>query len=243
MEENKVNSGKKHFIYAIIFIFCIVIFAWIITSWVRKDANSYSVEDKLKDELLKNPLKTNNLSQNSAQSQASASTASQTSQNKAPVQNLQETESANSSISQEESPDADTKTEDINKFESTDLKASFEYPKDVTVSESDNFITVSKGDASWKMRFYDNKNKKEFNEWYLDHYEIKNSANCTFTDAIIKVGSHESKLVKSSSESNRCDGNGNFAISSNKSRIIKIEIGKETAENVNKILTSFKFLE
>ena len=77
----------------------------------------------------------------------------------------------------------------------------------------------------------------------MDHFNIDDITKCSFTDGIIKVGAYTSNLVKPSSDSNKCDGDGNYAINTDKSKVVKIELGKETAENVNKILASFKFEE
>jgi len=245
MEDKKTYSGKKHFIYLVAFIVCILIFVWVLTGWVKKNADSYSVEDELKNKLSKNPVKTNVLSQNSAQNQANVSGISQADQSESSPENPSETENVDNSSIEEDGQETETEKEDEekNKFESSNLKISFEYPKDIAVEEEPSFVTLTKENTSWKIRLYENKNKKDFNSWYLNHFDIKDSTKCTFTDATVKVGSYESKLVKPSSDSNKCKGDGNFAMSSDKARIIKIELGNEVTENVNKILTSFKFVE
>jgi len=248
--EQDINKPKKdrssYFVLA--FVVCIFIFSgW---RWVMKDNDTKTVENNLKAELLKNPVKTNIPSasdQTAAQSASQASASSQMAQNPSmdatqPGQNpdaaMPETQPENITANT-----APTESAENKKFESTKLKISFDYPKEVTVAESDKLITLTKPDISWKIRFYDNKNKKEFQSWYTSHFDIKTEADCIFSDGTVKVGSYTSKLVKASSDSVKCDGDGNYAINTDKSTVVKVELGKETAENANKILTSFKFIE
>jgi hypothetical protein len=245
-----VNIGKlkkDHSLYFVLaFILCIVVFVFLGWRWVRKDNDTKTVEDNLKAELLKNPVKTtlpsasNQTASNqaAAQSAASSQMAQNSSASELPESTTATTEPQNS-IDNKTTPESSS----TKKFESTKLKVSFDYPEEISVSESDKLITITKPGISWKIKFYDNNNKKEFQSWYESHFDIKTIANCTFTDATIKVGSYDSKLVKPASDSVKCDGDGNYATSTDKSKVVKIEAGKETTENVNKILTSFKFTE
>lgn len=240
--------GKKYGPYLLtVFIFLIIVFIWIGISWVKSDSSGKTVEESLKNQLIKDPIKTTNL----ANTQTSSSSQNQTTaQARQAVQNQSniasnassstDTEAENSSASENEE---DTEDDDTKKFESTVLKISFDYPNDVTVNEGSNLVTLTQNDKSWKIRFYDNKNKKEFEAWYKSHFDIETETDCSFADPTVKVGSYTSKLVKAASDDVECDGDGNYAINSDKSRVVKVEIGKESVENVNKILESFKFTE
>jgi hypothetical protein len=242
------KDHRSYFVLA--FVLCIVLFVFFGWQLVKNDNDTKTIEDNLKAELLKNPVKTNipsasdqTASQSASQASASSqmmqdSASSETRLNQDAATNLAGTEPQNIASST-----ASTESTENKKFESTKLKVSFDYPKDVSVAEGSNLITVSKDKISWKIRFYDNKNKKDFQAWYTDHFNIKTEADCTFTDATIKVGSYESKLVKPSSDTVKCDGDGSYATNTDKSKVFKVELGKETAENANKILTSFKFSE
>jgi hypothetical protein len=250
--EKVINKPKKdHRSYFVLaFVICIIVFVFLGWQWVKKDNDTKTIEDSFKAELLKNPVKTNMplpSNQTSSQSASQTSASSQMAQNP-PMDATQPSQNSDATMPETQPQNiapstAPTESTENKKFESTKLKVSFDYPKEVTVSESDKLITLSKPGISWKIRFYDNNNKKEFQAWYTSHFDIKTEADCSFTDGTIKVGSYTSKLVKASSDSVKCDGDGNYAINADKSTVVKVELGKETAENSNKILTSFKFTE
>jgi hypothetical protein len=241
------SVGARVYFMAV-FVFMVIVFVWIGFNWVKSDANLKSVEEILKNDLLKNPVKSVPLSnsQNTNASQNQTAQTSQTAQNVAQTSTSQsdsavKTDDANTNVGATTPENNNTK-----KFESAALKVSFDYPAGMTVSEGYRLLTLlnsGTSNAFWKIRFYENKNKKELKSWYLSHFEIKNESDCTFADATIKAGTYESKLVKVASETVKCDGEGSYAINTDKSRIIRIETGKEMEENINKILTSFKFID
>lgn len=146
-----------------------------------------------------------------------------------------QTDTANSGV---DSTAPDTKT-----FTSDTLKISFDYPGDLNISKGINSLTITNGKISWKMKFYDDKKKEDIQTWFKDHYNTSNNPSCTFTDSVIKFDSLVSKLVKADSDTSKCDDGGSFAASSDNSRVVKVEQGKETTDNINKVLTSFKFLD
>lgn len=247
--DSKIGTIRdRSFYFVLAFVTCIVIFVFLGWRWAMKDNSTKTLEDNFKAELLRNPVKIaipsasnqeSQSTQSSASSQMMQGSASNEAQlNQDPATNLAGTQPQNIP------PDtAETESTETKKFESTALKVNFDYPQDVSVSESGKIITITKADISWRIRFYDNKDKKDFQSWYTEHFDIKDVTKCTFTDATIKVGLYESKLVKPATGKDKCDGDGNYATSTDKSKVVKVELGKEMAENANKILTSFKFVE
>lgn len=245
LEAKDREFGKKYRSYlAITFVFLIAVFVLLGIFWVKSNESGETVEKNLKDQLMKDPVKSTGLANtqtsNSAQSQANSQT--------------RQTVQSQSGVSEEASVAADTEDssadeteetqeDDTQKFESSVLKVSFDYPIDALVSEGENLITLTQDGKSWKIRFYDNKNKKEFETWYKSHFDIETESDCSFTDPTVKVGSYTSKLVEAGSGDVECDGAGNYAMSSDKSRVVRVDLGKETAENANKILESFKFVD
>lgn len=236
----KKHLKNKELLATVVFVLLVIIFIVFWANLEKQNSNSKSVEENLKAELLKNPVQ-------SFSSSSSQSTQNSQVTNNAVQTNTSQSEIANSdlNVNSENSDIGNTTPADngTKKFESSTLNASFDYPKDAVVSEGANLITIAKNSISWKIKFYDNKNKKDFQTWYADHFNIKTATDCSFTDATIKIGSYTSNLVKASSDSVKCDGDGNYAINTDKSKVVKIETGKETADNINKILASFKFEE
>lgn len=146
----------------------------------------------------------------------------------------------------------DTPTENIQtqpKDETADWKTysnstdnfEFKYPTDTSVSDSGDFITVSKDNKPWKIRIYNNKKKDNLETWYNNYFDEKERLNCTFSDSGVKVGSYETKYVNPNSGDTACAEDGYYALSSDKTKVVRVKIGKETVENVNKILETFKF--
>jgi len=241
--------GKKYESYLVlVFVVSIVIFVFVLIKWVMSDSDAAEVKKNLEAELIKNPVNSKAITENKAAASKSQAQSSQTVQSppvQAQTDAASKTETENESESADESDTTDEmeKDEGTNKFESAELKINFDYPDSASISEGNKLITVTQDKVSWKIRFYDNKSKKDFSAWYISHFDIETESDCVFTDASIKVGSYDSKLAKPASDDVECEGEGNYAINSDKSRVVRIEIGKETKENVNKILESFKFIE
>lgn len=239
---------KKYGSYFVIaFILLVVVFSYIGVHWVKNEDNTKTVEEKLNAELMKNPVNYLPLSnsQSSAASQNQSAQAAQSTQNQTnaamPSTSSKETDTKIDSSDEENSETLEGS--DTKKFESANLKASFNYPEDVTVSESGNLIIITKIGISWKIRFYENKNKKDFQDWHMSHFDVKAESDCSFNEGTVKFGTYTSKSVKVGSDSAECNGEGNYAINEDNSRIARADLGKETVENANKILSSFKFIE
>lgn len=145
------------------------------------------------------------------------------------------------------SSDAGSTAPDRKTYTSDALKISFDYANDLKFVEGTNLLTITGGEAGWKIRFFDDSKKQDIQAWFNGHYNIKDDPNCAFNDGTIKVGTYTSKSVVVGSSSNagsspKCDDAGNYAVSSDSSRIVKVEKNKETTDNINKMLTNFKFL-
>ncbi len=156
----------------------------------------------------------------------------------ADAQNPPPTDTQKTSDSAEKPTDetADWKTyrDDKNKFE-------FKYPTDGQVVPAVDLLRVSQNGKTWKLRAYDNKNKLDLQAWYGSEFSEKERKNCTLSDSTLKVGSYDAKYVNPNSGETACDKSGYFSISSGKEKIVRIEAGDETVDNINKILKTFKF--
>ncbi len=139
----------------------------------------------------------------------------------------------------EKSPDdmADWKTyaDEKNKLE-------FKYPSDAQADRNGDLVRVTQNNKTWKFRIYFNKDKTDLQTWYNKAFSDSERKNCILIDSTaLKVGSYETKYVDSNSGATECSKAGYFSISGAKDRIIRVELGNETMENVNKILKTFIF--
>jgi hypothetical protein len=239
------NRGRL--IFGILIIVLVPVFAFGIWKEVENSSQK-DLEENLNKKIPQNALTFQNASQ--ANNQAKNKTAPVTPQSKAGTPNTQKVaaaEDAAENKSEEAAKNEENSTEkedaEKNNYENKELGISFEYPKEYSVvSDGNKVITVSKGNISWKIRFYDDKNKEDIQIWFGNKFNKKDNLDCTFIEPEIKAGMYEGKLVKSGIDEGKCDDEGNYTISSDKAKIIRIYEGEETKENINKILESFKFL-
>ncbi len=137
-------------------------------------------------------------------------------------------------LAEEETANWKTYIDEKNKFE-------FKYPDDASVVFNGELIRVSQNNKTWKFRRYANKEKVDLQSWYDEVFSEKERKNCTLTIATLVVGSYETKYANPGSGETACGKSGSFSISANKENVIRVEVGAETVENVNKILKTFKF--
>lgn len=127
-----------------------------------------------------------------------------------------------------------TYTDEKNKFE-------FKYPSDAQVVHGGDLVRVSQNNKTWKFRVYSDEDKLDLQSWYSKEFSEKERKNCTLTESTLKVGSYETKYVNPNSGQTECEKAGYYSISSTKERVIRVELGDETMDNVNKILKTFIF--
>jgi len=135
---------------------------------------------------------------------------------------------------QDDTADWKTYADEKNRFE-------FKYSDSTTVVPNGDLIRVSQSDKTWKFRVYSNKDKTDLQAWYNAEFSEKERTNCTLTDSTLKVGSYETKYVNPNSGATACGKAGYFSLGTDKKNVIRVELGEETVENVNKILATFKF--
>ncbi len=144
------------------------------------------------------------------------------------------TETSNS-VAKDETADWKTYKDDKNSFE-------FKYPLDASVSADSGVIKVTQGDIFWRMRFYDDATGLDLQSWYLDYFSEKERRNCTLSDtSTVKVGTYETKYANPNFGNALCSRDGYFSIDENKKKVVRIFPDKETTDNINKILATFKF--
>jgi len=230
--------GKKgRLIFGILILVLVPAFAFVIWKETENDGENY-----LEKELNKKTLPSIFPAQNAAaQPKVQNKIEPQNIPNPAPPENP--TETKNEETPKKEADPAKNNSEDVNNYKNDNLGISFDYSKEYAVAfDGNKTITISKGNVSWKIRFYDNKNKEDIQVWFGNKFDKGDNLDCSFADPEIKAGAYEGKLVKPVTDAGKCADAGNYAINSDKNKVIKISEGKETKENINKILESFKFL-
>ena len=153
------------------------------------------------------------------------------------VEEAAKTPDANSEMAKPDDATANWQIYSDNGFE-------FKYPTDATAVASGDLIRVTQADKTWKMRKYSNKDKAELSAWYLAAFSDTERKNCSLaSDSTLKAGSYAMQYANPNSGTTECNKAGYFFISTDKKYVIRVELGEETAENVNKILATFKFEE
>jgi len=132
-------------------------------------------------------------------------------------------------------------TQDWKTYQDTKDKFEFKYPPAAQVSDNGDFIAISQEDKTWKIRIYNNKKKEELEAWFNGYFDEKERVNCAFSESTVKVGTYETKYINPNSKETACELDGYYSANTEKTKVVKVKIGKETAENVNKILETFKF--
>jgi hypothetical protein len=155
--------------------------------------------------------------------------------------------SAETSAADTSSTDAPTANSETNmvtgqEYTNNNLGISFNYPEEYKIEEKNgNQVVASKSGVLWKMKVYDNKNKKEIKEWFDDYFPVKNNAGCALGDPTLKLGTYTTKSLKVLLTDGKCEDGGFFALNSDKTRIAKVILEKGTEDDANKILSTFKF--
>lgn len=240
-------GNKGRLIFGILIIVLVPVFAYGI--WKEVENNSASgLEKGLNKKIAQSALPGQGTMPSNKQAMANPAPANP--QNKpmtpespkvAAAENTAENNTAELPKNEENS--ADTNNKDKNNYENKDLGISFDYPKDYAVAlEGNRIVTISKGDISWKIRLYDNKNKEDIQAWYGNKFNKEDNLDCNFSEPVIKAGTCEGKLVKSGIDKGKCADAGNYSINSDKTKVIRIYENNETSENINKVLEGFKFL-
>lgn len=141
-----------------------------------------------------------------------------------------------------ESQETEPEKETDQVYKSAEDNYEFKYSKDVSISQSGDYLVVSKENKPWKIKVYNNKNKKELQDWFDGNFSEKERQNCTFSGSDVRIGNYETKYVNPNPGDTACAEDGYYALNSDKTKVVRVKVGKETVENVNKILETFKFL-
>jgi len=240
-------GNKGRLIFGILIIILVPVFAFGIWKEIENNTGN-DLEEGLNKKIYQNAFSGKNTA--ATGNQAKNKTTSVSPQNKTESPNVPKVAAAENTAEnkKEETPkneenSAENNTTDKNNYQNEDLGISFDYPKEyAVVFDGNRIVTISKGDISWKIRFYEDKDKSDIQTWFGNKFSKEDNLDCSFMDPEIKAGTYEGKLVKSGIDKGKCADEGSYAINSDKTKIVKISLGKETKENINKILESFKFI-
>lgn len=154
------------------------------------------------------------------------------------------TPSQNSPLPTEEKTNSSVNDETANwkEYKDEKNKLSFKYPPEITISsEGNELIFYKEKENMWKLRIYENKQKLNLQDWYMAYFSEKERKNCTLIDSTVKIASYETKYVNHGIDPTICNRDGYFSVGENKTIVLKINLEKETIENINKILATVKF--
>jgi hypothetical protein len=135
-------------------------------------------------------------------------------------------------------------------WKSAQFGAEMKYPAEYSVSEDFRNVTLTKGNITWKIRFYSNKDKSSFQTWYAGYFPAKDNNACNFAAGTLKVGTLSidkvtlnSAAVTTAGSSPKCDAAGDYAISADSSQVVRVNTDKATSDmtTVNQMLETFKF--
>lgn len=233
---NKINS----LIFIIAMALLIPFFGWGI--WKEIDSGSDNFQKKLDSNIPRNSVLNSGVSPGAAKNPSDMASLSQDyAGSNNGNEDLQLEESSETIDDQTESEKPKDETELWNTYK--DKKGSFEFkhPPEASVTDNGSFITVSQGDKSWKIRIYDNKDQEELEAWFNGYFDEKERKNCVLGDSTVKIGSYETKYADPDSGETTCEQDGYYSTNTEKTKVVKVKIGKETVGNVNKILATFKF--
>jgi hypothetical protein len=235
-----MNHNKSIFLVGIFFVVALIFGNVFWQMFNRENSDAF---DKIKKEAQIGLAQGQSAGQGSTAPSASAGAAAE-----APGAPATESAQAPTPSDSAKTPESETEkpkdeTADWQTFAGGNSKFEFKYPADASVVPSGDLIRVSQKEKTWKMRLFSNKDKSDLSSWYTEEFSEKERKNCTLSDSgTLKVGSYETKYVNPNSGDLECTKAGYFSISSDKKNVIRLEIGDETVENVNKILATFKFL-
>lgn len=130
---------------------------------------------------------------------------------------------------------------DLEVYKDTEDNYELKYSQDVSVSKNGDYLVVSQGDNPWRIKVYSNNKKRGLQDWFDKNFSEKERLNCTFSASDVKIGNYETEYASPGSGDTACAEDGYYALNSDKTKVVRVKIGKETVDNVNKILATFKF--
>lgn len=236
VKKEKPEKRTRSIISVILFLM-VAIFAGII-GWYEFKNNDNSLDKMLAR--YKTAEKTTNLEKQSATTSPAAkptaqpqTQATQTDQNSPSSENL-----GTGTTDPQQSPEEGNK----NTFKNNEV--SFKYPEGYKVEDNGGQIIATKNEAMWRMKVYDNKDKKEIKAWFDGYFSGKDIVDCSEGDpATLKIGGLATKQMKPSAEGKKCEGEGFYALNSDKTKVVRIRLDKADETEANKILSSFKFIK
>lgn len=119
----------------------------------------------------------------------------------------------------------------------------FKYPNNKTVLVNNNEITISESNLNWKIVVYQNDSKYDLKTWFDNYFDKLSNKDCQELGSNIKIGIYSSKLFSSTSKEEDCLAGGYYAISNDKTKVVKVAASQDPGSNFTQILSTFKFIE
>lgn len=135
-------------------------------------------------------------------------------------------------------------------WKNAQFDAEIKYPPGYSVTEDARDVLFAKGNVSWKIRFYTNKDKSAFETWYTGYFPAKDNNACNFAAGELKVGTLatdkvtlNSSAATTNGSSPKCEAAGDYAMSADQSRVVRVYTDKVASDmtTVDQILGTFQF--
>ncbi|MFH1187654.1 MAG: myxococcus cysteine-rich repeat containing protein [bacterium] len=126
------------------------------------------------------------------------------------------------------------------------LGVKLQYPVNLEVAvKENNIIQID----DFGLQFIDNAEESEFDSWFWKIYGKKGNESCQLKDSELKIGKLNTFFVdKMADQENtgvekQCKDGGYYAVSGDKKRIIKLNIGESPAREMAQILATMQLFE
>lgn len=123
----------------------------------------------------------------------------------------------------------------------------FKYPKGTFIKESENVIkiisNVSNGVGyEWKIEIFKNINlNNDLKKWFNSNFDKSENKDCEFIESNIVIKNADTLLISTGSMENACENGGYYTMNPGSSLVIKWNFGQDGGNDVNIILSTFKF--
>jgi hypothetical protein len=139
---------------------------------------------------------------------------------------------------------SDITANDWLKYSSTELGVAFNYPEFVEIDAIQKNILSLK---TFSLQFFDNAKKLDLNAWFEENYNKPENKDCDMRSSELKIGKLKTSLIDKPILNDEgkfvCVDAGYYAISDDKARIVKLNVGTSAIKEMAQILSTLQLIE